>query len=282
LESLKGFGDVNEVGDSTTGATSVVVLSSVEERAPDVDVVERPFVIEMGGGTLMDLLDDLRRRREGRSSVSKEGLEEPVLVRWTSSPRRLPVDEACVNGGRFKGAGALLGAEGLEGLEIVLSDTDDGGFDGDLMGASFAACGSEALGKSFPATWGVSGWTSEPSPLRVPSSELFDQPERDEERGDGGMMVTTGWKLGAGEGLREVCSAPMALSRSSGCLWALLMTMLGTAVALVVVGAAILLRAGEGVRPRRRESKDRLELSLLCEGVWFDLTSFERNVGAII
>jgi hypothetical protein len=266
LGSLKGFGEANEVGDSTIGATSVVVLSSVEERtdwAPcGENAVERPFVIEMGGGTLMDLLDDLRRRREGNSSVRIEGLEEPALVRWTSS-RKLPVDEAGVNDGRFKGMVAVFAAEGLEGLDMVLSDTDNSGLDGDLTGAS---CESEAFVRSFTTTWGVSGWTSDPSPLRVPSSELFDQPERDEERGDGGMMVTMGWKLGAGEGLREDCSAPMALPRSSDCLWAVLMTMLGTAVAFVVVGAAILLRAGEGVRPRRRESNDRLEFSLLCDG----------------
>jgi hypothetical protein len=95
-------------------------------------------------------------------------------------------------------------------------------------------------------------------------------------------MVTMGWKLGAGEGLREACSALTSLPRSSDCLLALFTTMLGTAVAVVVVGAAILLRAGDGVRPRRRESKDRREFSRLWAGDWFDLTSFDKNAGAII
>ena len=69
-----------EVGDSTVGGTSVTVtMLSSDERtdwAPGGEVAERPLVVEMGGGTFIDLLDDLRRRREGSSRLRMEGLAE--------------------------------------------------------------------------------------------------------------------------------------------------------------------------------------------------------------
>ena len=182
--------------------------------------------------------------------------------------RRLPVDDAGVNGRGWavavEGVVEVFVIEGLEeGSETALSETDGGGLDGLMVGVSLAVDESESL-EPIADICDASGRRSDSSSWRAPSSELFDQPEREAERGDGGTMVTMGWTLGVGEGLRDACSVLASLPpRSSDCLLALFTTMLGTAVAVVVVGAAILLRAGDGVRPRRRESNDRREFSRL-------------------
>ena len=69
-----------DLGDSTMGGASVAitVLSSDgrTDWAAGGEVAERPLVVEMGGGTLIDLLDDLRRRREGSSRLRMDGLAE--------------------------------------------------------------------------------------------------------------------------------------------------------------------------------------------------------------